>query len=433
MKQKFLVNILKSPIIKTIAAAGFSLAIFGLAASAYAVAPSLMSAKITGPNTVTVTYSQPVNTTSADYLVFTGVLYGRTVTALSGSGTSTITLTFSGNPFAIDANGGMSVANTVTSTADKTPFVANTYTVGDGQVPALISFIIGSSTNSPSSTMANIGDTATITFTVNKPITAPFVSIAGHPIGAIGNGSGPYVIPYTLTASDTAGVVPFTIDMTDVVGNKSTPIKGTLTFTGSLGSAAPAPAASSSMPAATTPSSPIIAQVTPVPAASHTTTPGYSFSSTAAGTINYSGDCSSSTKAAVAGNNNIIFNALADGQHFDCNFTVTDSSGRASNTIFIPAFTVTTGAPAPSTPPAEETAPVPSSDGFKFTRNFGMGTTNNDVLELQKRLTEEGVYTGSVTGKFGRQTFAAVKLFQKQNGLKQLGYVGPGTRALLNK
>lgn len=69
---------------------------------------------------------------------------------------------------------------------------------------------------------------------------------------------------------------------------------------------------------------------------------------------------------------------------------------------------------------------------YKFLRPLRLGSEGIDVRELQKRLTETGVYSGPITGYFGAQTMAAVKKYQAAHGLTPLGSVGPGTRALLN-
>ena len=68
-------------------------------------------------------------------------------------------------------------------------------------------------------------------------------------------------------------------------------------------------------------------------------------------------------------------------------------------------------------------------------------TENNQVLmidssgdlvyEIQNRLKTLGYYTGSVTGHYGEKTAAAVKLFQKKNGLSQTGNADQTTVSLI--
>ena len=72
---------------------------------------------------------------------------------------------------------------------------------------------------------------------------------------------------------------------------------------------------------------PIIKEETAVITPTTDTTPNYTFSSSKAGTITYGGSCSSSTTIAIAGNNTITFNALADGTYDNCKITVTANSG----------------------------------------------------------------------------------------------------------
>ena len=88
--------------------------------------------------------------------------------------------------------------------------------------------------------------------------------------------------------------------------------------------------------------SPVIAEVTAVTTPTNDTTPNYTFSSTAAGTITYGGSCSSSTTSATSGNNTITFTSLSDGTYSNCTITVTDSAGNVSNTLEITSFTVDT-------------------------------------------------------------------------------------------
>jgi len=70
---------------------------------------------------------------------------------------------------------------------------------------------------------------------------------------------------------------------------------------------------------------PILYEVTAVITPTIDTTPNYTFSSSKAGTITYGGPCSSSTTIAVAGNNTITLNALANGTYENCTITVSDN------------------------------------------------------------------------------------------------------------
>ncbi len=83
--------------------------------------------------------------------------------------------------------------------------------------------------------------------------------------------------------------------------------------------------------------------------------------------------------------------------------------------------------------PNQTQGEVLGEETFKFNKNLKFGSKGNDVTELQKRLTAEGVYTGPITGYFGKLTREAVKKYQKANDLKVDGIVGPKTRAVLNK
>jgi peptidoglycan hydrolase-like protein with peptidoglycan-binding domain len=73
-----------------------------------------------------------------------------------------------------------------------------------------------------------------------------------------------------------------------------------------------------------------------------------------------------------------------------------------------------------------------ASTGYQFMNDLKFGSTGNDVIELQKKLTAEGVYTGPITGSYGILTTDAVRAYQQKNGLPSVGVVGPQTRAKLN-
>jgi len=86
----------------------------------------------------------------------------------------------------------------------------------------------------------------------------------------------------------------------------------------------------------------------------------------------------------------------------------------------------------PSTPKSTPAGEVLGITTFNFTANLQLGMEGNDITELQKRLTVEGVYSGPITGYFGPLTFQAVKTYQNKVGVPATGFVGPLTRGQLN-
>ena len=85
--------------------------------------------------------------------------------------------------------------------------------------------------------------------------------------------------------------------------------------------------------------------------------------------------------------------------------------------------------PAPTPTPARKVLGIAT---FNFTVDLRLGMEGNDVTELQKRLTAEGVYSGPITGYFGQLTLQAVKTYQNKVGVPATGFVGPLTRGQLN-
>jgi len=70
---------------------------------------------------------------------------------------------------------------------------------------------------------------------------------------------------------------------------------------------------------------------------------------------------------------------------------------------------------------------------YKFTHTLTYSASGGDVIELQQRLTDLGFYKDKIDGKFLTSTVTAVKQYQKSQGIKQTGNVGPLTMAALNK
>lgn len=98
--------------------------------------------------------------------------------------------------------------------------------------------------------------------------------------------------------------------------------------------------------------SPILAEVA-IELTTSDTTPEYKFSSSKAGTIIYGGACTSTTTAAVPGDNSIVFSELAFGTYSDCTITVVDSLGNVSDPLLVSSFTITQ-ITQPSTEPTDK-------------------------------------------------------------------------------
>ncbi|MFH1881011.1 MAG: peptidoglycan-binding domain-containing protein [Bacillota bacterium] len=90
---------------------------------------------------------------------------------------------------------------------------------------------------------------------------------------------------------------------------------------------------------------------------------------------------------------------------------------------------VATATPVPTPSPT----PVPTP---KITPNLAYGQLNmgdreEAVMDMQRRLTELGYYTGEIDGAYGNQTRHAVEMFQYQNGLLVDGIAGRYTLTIL--
>lgn len=83
--------------------------------------------------------------------------------------------------------------------------------------------------------------------------------------------------------------------------------------------------------------------------------------------------------------------------------------------------------------PATQTPLTGTGGGWLFDTNFGIGSSNQDVLELQNRLMAEGYFTVTPTGYFGPVTQSAVMRYQAAHGISATGYVGVQTRTMLNQ
>ena len=88
-----------------------------------------------------------------------------------------------------------------------------------------------------------------------------------------------------------------------------------------------------------------------------------------------------------------------------------------------PAASAPTATPSPT--------PSPTPGYYVPTRTLRDGDSGEDVKSVQNRLKALGYYTGTVDGKYGTGTIAAVTAFQTQNGLTSDGVAGSGTYKVL--
>jgi len=77
-------------------------------------------------------------------------------------------------------------------------------------------------------------------------------------------------------------------------------------------------------------------------------------------------------------------------------------------------------------------APSVSVNKYLFKSPMSYGDSGDEIEELQKRLSSEGFYKSTITGKFDSITLSAVRSYQSSKGIRQTGNVGEETMKALN-
>ena len=100
-----------------------------------------------------------------------------------------------------------------------------------------------------------------------------------------------------------------------------------------------------------------------------------------------------------------------------------------------PRWECATGEYTPSPAPAPSPTPSPSGSGSYGDGILRMGSKGIEVRKLQENLINLGYSVGpdGADGDFGRNTYSAVKEFQKDHGLEVDGEVGPLTFAAIDQ
>lgn len=364
-----------------------------------AVAPTVISISSTSPNgsyssgiiPVTVTFDQSVTVTGTPTLTLETGATDAVVNYAGGSPGSTLTfnytiaaghtssdldytgtgaLALNGGTIKDTASGLLNATLTLPTPGAAGSLGANKDIVIDTTAPLLSQVSISS--NNADNTKAKVGDIVTLNITSNEDIQTPTVSIGGSP-AAIAGGSLVWTASRSMVIGDSEGVIPFTVNFTDLAGNSGTQVTSTTD-------------ASSVTFDKTAPS---LSEFTAVTTPTNNSTPSYTFDSDEAGTISYGGGCTSASGAAVAqpAHNTITFNALADGT-YNCIIAVTDSTGNTSTDLNVSTFVIDTADP---TIVITSTASDPTNvSPIPFVATFNEAVSGFDISDI-------AVGNGSVT------------------------------------
>jgi parallel beta-helix repeat protein len=156
------------------------------------------------------------NGTASD-LVFTGTNYTFNITP---TGEGTVTASIAAEKV-WDASGNYNAGSNTSSVEY------------DHVAPTLTSISISSSNTTH--TLAKVDDVVTVTFVSDEDIQTPTVTIAGNSATVSGANKN-WTATYVMTSDDTEGVVPFTINFSDLAGNDGTAVSvvsedgGSVTF-----------------------------------------------------------------------------------------------------------------------------------------------------------------------------------------------------------
>jgi gliding motility-associated-like protein len=198
---------------------------------------TLLSINTTGQvitNAIVVTYAlsfaEPVSgITPGNFSVtYTGTINNPYVTAITGSGTAWNVTCYTGTGEGlltlrfVNDNGISPLVN------NAVPVIGQTFTI-DRTAPAILMTSIRS--NNADTAWAKNGDSVLLTFRANEAIRTPVVTIAGQTAAVTDLGGNMWRAGYLTKSTDTEGIVPFTISITDIAGNTAATVTGTTNAT----------------------------------------------------------------------------------------------------------------------------------------------------------------------------------------------------------
>ena len=423
---------------------------FAFASQAFA-ATSVESVKLTGPNIITVVYSEPVYTSPSDYFDFTGSFAGNSVTSVSGSGSNTVTLTLS-NSETSGATGYLTIGTNVQDVSDQQYFGGATWNIVSSIGPAITSF--GVSSNDENGSFVGTNDTLTVTFNTNEQVNVLNMTIDGHSVSVGGGGTGPYTASYTMLSTDSTQSVPITFTIEDNDNNQSSislSYNGNGIASTNTGSAAISSITSNAntagvlvigdsitftlTPATAEPNARVTGSYNGAPLSWATTNNGLNYVATY---VVSSGQSSQQVPLQISGVTltDQYGNTSVPASGGDIEKTI--NTGTTTATTIVTDSSSTTELQSLESEVAALQAEVSGGSatskaaGYNFTEFLTIGSENAQVTALQERLSADGFFTGAVTDYYGSLTQAAVEKFQAAHNIDVYGYVGPATRAALN-
>ncbi|WP_197286364.1 Ig-like domain-containing protein [Pedobacter sp. PACM 27299] len=215
----------------TDAASNSSIVSSGLIITINTTIPTVISIALADPNPTlatsvnyTVTFTKDVF--NVDVNDFATVLSGTTGTIANIAHSDNRVFSVTVNSITGDGTIGLNLNNTGTGITDvagnsiAAGFTGDFYTF-DHSIPTLAGVNIISDNSNP--VFAQVGNTATLTFTSSETIQTPVVTIAGHSVTPVASGNN-WTATYTFTAADPEGLVPYQISFQDLIGNVGTPV-----------------------------------------------------------------------------------------------------------------------------------------------------------------------------------------------------------------
>jgi hypothetical protein len=189
-------------------------------------APIMTSAQTKTTTTIAVMFNEDVDGITVNKANF--AVSVNTVTAASRTANGVVTLTL-GAAIATDATPNVTYTKGTLADLAGNLVATTTVTASDGVAPTLTSVHIASSNTKP--TLAEAGDTVTLTILANESLQTLTAIIASHSAVVAGSDTG-WAATYTMTSEDTDWLVTFSIAFSDLAGNVGTPV--TFTTDGSF-------------------------------------------------------------------------------------------------------------------------------------------------------------------------------------------------------